>query len=291
MFWIYLTIFAYFLEAVVFIIDKALLAERIPNPISYAFYVAVISVLAVFLIPLGVHIIGFNLTVVAAFSGASFFFGLIYLYKAVKTIDLLEAAPAVGAITALATFFLTVYVVGQPVRPHELTAFVLLIIGSLVMSYFHLGRRVILHIILAGVLFGASFASLKLLYLHVGYVDGVFWSRIGMVGAALLLLIPPSFRRQITQSYQIAPSRSRTVFILNKFLAGGAFLLIYLAVKLGNVVFVNALQGLQYVFTILIGLILAKRLPSLFEKHIHDHLWRKILATVLIFAGLYFLFV
>ena len=52
--WLYLALLAYFINAVVFIIDKHLLAGHMPKYHAYAFGVAILSLGAVFLIPFGV---------------------------------------------------------------------------------------------------------------------------------------------------------------------------------------------------------------------------------------------
>jgi len=80
------------------------------------------------------------------------------------------------------------------------------------------------------------------------------------------------------------------VFFLNKVLAAAAFALLYFAIKIGNVVFVNAVQGVQYVFITLIGMTLLKISPSIFRRHIQKMTGRKMFATSLIILGLALIF-
>ena len=290
MLWIYLALIAYFLNAVVFAFDKFLLVAPLPHPLPYAFYTAILSVFVVALLPFGVHLPPTPLYFIAAFSSGIFFFlALIYLYKSIKAIDVLEATPAVGAVAALATFFLSVFFLREHVSGSELVAFLLLVAGTFIMSYFHLKTRVIIYILLAGIFFGISSVTLKYVFNLSSFVDGLFWSRLGLVASALAVLIHPSARRQIFNSFGAAPTGSKFLFGFSKVLAAAGFLILYYAVKLGSVVFVNALQGLQYVFILIIAIFVAKKLPMLFERHLHERIARKIAATILIFIGFFLL--
>ncbi len=290
MLWIYLALIAYFLNAIVFAFDKLLLMAPLPQTLPYAFYTAILSVLVVVLLPFGVHLPPTPLYLIVAFSSGLFFFlALIYFYKSIKAIDVLEATPAVGAIAALTTFFLSIFILHEHISGGELVAFFLLVTGAFIMSYFHLKTRVIVFILLAGIFFGISSVALKYIFNLSSFIDGLFWSRLGSVVSALAVLVYPSARRQIFSSFGGAPSGSKFLFGLNKVLAAAGFLVLYYAVKLGSVVFVNALQGLQYVFILIIGIFVAKKLPMLFERHLHEKPARKVIATVLIVVGFFLL--
>lgn len=289
MLWIYLAVIAYFIDAIVFAIDKFLLVAPIPHPLSYAFYASVLSVFAVFLWPFGVHALPPPHLLIALVSGLFFFVALIYFYKSIKAIDILEATPAVGAITALTTFFISIFVLREHITGSQLAAFFLLVAGTFIMSYFHLKSRVVVYMLLGGIFFGLSYITLKYVFTVTDFVNGLFWTRLGLVGSALAILVYPPARRQIFGSFNSAPSSSKFLFAINKILAAAAFIVLYYAIKIGSVVFVNALQGLQYVFILLIGFFIARKMPLLFERHLHEKVARKIIATILIFAGFFLL--
>jgi drug/metabolite transporter (DMT)-like permease len=143
--------------------------------------------------------------------------------------------------------------------------------------------------LLAGIFFGLSYVIMKHVFTIADFINGLFWTRLGLVGSALAILVYPPARRQIFDSFNHAAPSSKFLFALNKVLAAAAFIVLYYAIKIGSVVFVNALQGLQYVFILLIGFFVAKRMPLLFEWHLHEKIARKIIATILIFAGFFLL--
>jgi drug/metabolite transporter (DMT)-like permease len=290
MLWIYLAVIAYLINAIVFLIDKFLLVKPLPNPLSYAFYTSILSVLVVGLLPFGVNLFPAPTYLFVSFiSGLFFFIALIYFFRAIKAIDIIESAPAVGAISAVATLIFSVFIFNEHFGTSGLIAFFLLVIGAFLMSYFHIKTRVFSDIIYAGVFFGASSVALKYLFNLSSFVDGLFWSRLGLVLSALLVLIFPFSRNQVFGFFSASPSRSSFLFIFNKVFSGIGFIVLYYAVKIGSVVFVNALQGLQYVFILLIGLFAAGKYPMLFEIDFQKKLFRKSIAAILIFAGFFFL--
>lgn len=290
MLWIYLAVIAYFLDAIVFAFDKFLLVAPIPYPLSYAFYASILSAFVILLIPFGVHMPpNWSYFIVAFLSGLLFFLALIYFYKTIKAIDVLEATPAVGAIAAVATFFPGVFLLREHLTNNQIAAFCLLVAGTFIMSYFHLKSRIIIYMLLAGISWGLSSIALKYIFNVSSFVDGLFWSRVGLVVSALALLIFPSPRRQIISSFNASPPSSKFLFGINKVLAGVAALILFYAIKLGSVVFVSALQGLQYVFILLFAMLVARKFPMLFEKHLHEKTARKVIATVLIFVGFFLL--
>ena len=79
MLWLYLALFAYFINAIAFIIDKHLLSSQVLKPAVYAFWVAVLSASAVVLTPFGVKVQGFEYLLIASVSGGSFFVALMFL--------------------------------------------------------------------------------------------------------------------------------------------------------------------------------------------------------------------
>ncbi|MBX4189892.1 hypothetical protein KW791_01160 [Candidatus Parcubacteria bacterium] len=287
--WIYLALFAYLLDSVVFIIDKRLLQKSIPHPSAYVFFVSLLSVFGLFLIPFGVHLVSTYIFFLAGVSGFAFFMGTLWMYHAMKDSRLVDAMPVAGALTALVTFVLSRWLLPEPTTLFKLLAFMLLVGGTFSLSYFHLSDRVIRNIVKASVALGVSYIALKLLFLSTNFVSGLFWSRSGMLLGGLSLLLFSKSRSEIVESFHNIRTEPGVIFILNKFLAGFAFVLLYYAVKIGSVAFVNALQGVQYIFILIFGSIstimgTASPIDQKFN-------WRKGIATLGIVSGLILLFI
>ncbi len=288
MLWLNLAIVAYAINAIVFVIDKHLLSAPIPKPISYAFWVALLSSAVVVVIPFGVSWVNFNYFLIAFASGAAFFLSLIFLYKAVKKTDVSVASTKVGVLGVIFTYILSVFILKDYFSGQDIIAFGLLAVGILFMG--KTGKGVWLQALIAGVAFGASTVLLKLTFNHSTFLNGFFWTKIGLVGAALFLLIHPSTRKEVFSSLKNSPHPSRFIFVGNKILAGIGFALLYVAIKLGNVSIVNALLSAQFIFIFLLTLVFRNKIPGIAENIKGIIIVEKLAGIVFIGAGFLMLF-
>ena len=174
-----------------------------------------------------------------------------------------------------------------------LGGFVFLVVGTVLMSYFRFSGKSLAYVVFSGVLFGLSSVLVKMIFLETTFWNGFFWSRMGNVVAALIFLIPSANRRAIFSNI-ISSSFSTRFFILaNKTLAGFAFLLILMAINLGEVSVVNAIGGVQFVILIIFALIFSKKFPNYFYESVGGRrtIIQKVTATLLITFGYFLLFV
>lgn len=289
MLWLYLTLLAYFINAVVFVIDKYLLAGHIPKYHAYAFGVSILSLGAVFLIPLGVYWPSFGDFLLMIISGGVFFVGLMLLYKSIKESDVSVAATQVGTMGAIFTYFFSVIILKDMLSPANLMAFLFLILGI-----FMLGKtesHVLIPSIFAGALFGLYYVLLKLSFNIAGFVNGLFWTRVGFVGGALLSLAFQHVRKEVGFTYQHSSNKSKLLFVFNKLLAGVGFIVLYLAINLGNVSLVNGLLGVQFMLTFILALFLGSKIPEIREKTNKATLLFKLSGISAVLIGFLILFV
>lgn len=286
--WLYLALLAYLLNAVVFIIDKYLLHTHIQKPFSYAFGVAILSAGALFLIPFGVHWQSWNYIAEAFLCGAAFFIGLIYLYKSIKLSDVSIAATQVGAINTIFTAIFSVIILKETLGFSHNIALLFLILGIFLLS--RVEKRIIVFSIISGALFGFYFVMLKLSFNLAGLINGVFWTRVGFVLAATSFLLVPDLRKEVYNTLKTTRSSHRAVFAVNKLISGAGFMLLYLAIRLGNVATINSLQGFQFLFTFLLALILGNKIYGLESELSRKALASKVAGIVSIFIGFITLF-
>lgn len=288
MLWLYLALFAYFLNAIVFIIDKYLLHSHIQKPFSYAFGVAILSLGAVFLIPFGVQWQNWTYLGLAFLCGFSFFVGLIYLYKSVKLSDISIAATQVGTISAIFTVIFSAIVFKEKLGFSHNAALLFLIAGIFLLS--HIEKRIIVFSIISGILFGFYFVILKLSFNLAGLINGIFWTRAGFVLAALSFLLVSKLRKEAYNTFKTTRQYHKIVFAGNKLLGGAGFLILYLAIRLGNVAIINSLQGFQFLFTFLIVLVLRNKVYGLESELKKQALVGKIAGITSILTGFIILF-
>lgn len=282
--WLSLAVFAYFLTAIAFVIDKYLLALPIPKPFTYAFWVAILSTPVVLLIPFfDIYIPDLFFFVVTFASGAAFFGGLIFLYKSIKASDVSVASTQVGVFTAISTYLLALVILKDVLPLHNAVALVLLTAGMLFLG--RAGKNIVWHALGAGALLGISFVLLKWSFTNSDFINGIFWTRVGFIGSAVFSLAVKRNRDEIKKIAKTSPKMSKVVFVINKLIAGTAFFLLYYAILRGNVVIVNALLGLQFLFIFLIALALRNKLPGVRENIERGALMNKIAGIVLILVG------
>lgn len=296
MFWILLVIIAQAVNAVVTLIDKDLVTtKKIERPVTYAFYVGLMSIAVIFILPLGwISLPDLRVVYLSLLSGVIYVFALLFLYKSLKISEASDVSPVIAAITALASFGLAPIFLNDPGSPSGalLIGFVLLIAGTFVMSYFRFSMRSLVFLMISGVLFGASSVFTKDLFMVTNFWNGFFWSRMANVVGVLLFLLIPSNRAAIFGNMVSSSGGTKLTVVLNKIIAGAAFLLILYAIKLGNVAVVNALAGVQFAFLLIASLFLSKKFPEYIHETIKNKkvLAQKLLATATIIVGLVFLF-
>lgn len=288
MLWLYLALIAYFINACVFIIDKYLLSAPIPKYHAYAFGVSILSLTSLFLIPFGVSWQGTRYFLLALVSGAAFFAGITFFYKTIKESDVSLAATQTGAMGAVFTYIFSVLILKESLPLVNLFAFLFLIGGIFLLG--KLQKHIFLTALLSGIFFGLSYVLLKLSFNSSDFVNGLFWTRMGFVGAAFLTLGSGHVRGEIRSSYHNSASRSKALFVLNKFIAGVGFIILYFSIQLGNVSLVNALLGLQFMFTFLLALILRDKVPGIKENLDRSVLAPKLAGITLVLIGLLILF-
>lgn len=291
--WLYLIILAQLLNAIVTLADKYFVTSPlIGRPVVYAFYIGAMSGIAILLLPFGVvsapeaEIIRLSLI-----AGMSYVFSTLFLYKALKLSDASDVAPALGAISAVATFGFSFVFLGGNLTGNFLYGFSLLVIGTFITSYFHLTKKATLFLIVAGIMFSFSTILLKELFNRTAFWNGFFWSRLANVLGVAILFLWPSNARAILENIKTSSIGAKAAIIANKIIAGLAFLMMLYAIKLGDVSIINALAGIQFAFLLLISILFTKKFPRyLYETAHHHAMLRKIIATTLIIAGLVFLF-
>lgn len=282
MVWIYLALWAYFLNAISFIIDKYLLAAPIPRPFVYAFWVAALSSVAVVLIPFGVTWITPGMLLISVLSGLTFFLGLIFFYKSLKQGDVSVGATKTGTFTILFSYVFSPLVLGAGSVHPDIVASLLLLIGIAILA--RVGRSILPFSIASGALFGLSLVILKFVFSHVDFINGIFWTRMGFVLSALIPLSIPELRSQVVTSLATTP-RSRAIFVFNKIVAGCGFLSLYYAIQMGNVAVVNSLLGLQFVFVFLLSVLLHRAIPAVAENFTRSVVSNKVAGIGFIAAG------
>lgn len=276
--WIFLATFGQFLNAIVAILDKYIVTDEkiLPRPFVYAFYSCLITggwalVFGLSLIPglsdLGIpsfsnvewptiQVIGMSF--LAAYT---FFMALVSMYTGLKEADASDVLPVIGAVSAISSFGMTWLFLDVPVAHNFFWGIALLSLGTLLVSRMRFNGTVALHSIHSGLFFALHYIALKGLFEETSFDDGFFWSRVGFVLFALSLLLVPTYYSKITEQTKTTSAKGGLLVLSTKILAGVAAFMLLKATDLGDVSVVQALDGIKFVFIIIISLLFGKYIP------------------------------
>jgi drug/metabolite transporter (DMT)-like permease len=319
--WVFITILAYFLLAATSIIDKFLLSGPRLKPQTYAFYIAVLSVLVFLLIPFGVEVPNAVIITIASLSGALWIFALLSLFEALRRSEVSRVIPAIGGMLPLFTLglsYLFAFLQRQEIGSFtslKIISFLFLIAGTVLINA-KKGQFITKSSLglaaLTGFLFALSFTTTKIVYLEQPFISGLFWIRLIGIPVACLFLFSKEVRKEIFSkktgenikgpatmpvSEQAKPMPKKPkiliLFLLGQLLGGLAVILQNLAIFLVpamHLAFINALEGVRYAFLLVFTCFISVKFPQFLEERFTlPILFQKVFAIVLIVIGLFLL--
>ena len=304
--WIVVSLVAYLLLSLCFILDKFLLKKSIPKPAVYAFYMALLSSGVLFLIPFGVRWVNFSFFIRSSFFGIIFIWALVYFYKAVKKNQISKVAPLVGTVTQIATFFLAVIFLNHSISNLNLVGLALLIVGGFLVSFdlplnYKSLTKGLSSSVESGVLFAIAYSGFDYIYQEFKivsgdqnvFINGFFWTRIGLILGGFSLLLVNKYRIEIKKSIfgkhkkhkESRSVKTLALLLLNKIFGGTSSILINHAILLGGAVFVQAVSSVQFVFVLILATLVSIKHPDIFDEKLYFWDWAQKIGAILLIAG------
>ncbi len=296
--WLFVAILAYLILAIVFLADKYLLTERIPDPKLYAFYAGFFSFLLVLLIPfIEFEILSPLYLVLALLSGVSFFMALFCFYKTLRSFEVSRVVPAIGALIPLFSLLLAfLFSKGEEtLTSYEIPAFTLLILGSFLINFERekvFSLKSLTYSLITSFFFSLHFVLAKYIYIEYPFLVGLIWLNLGgFLMAVLFFFFFKEIRDEVLVKRKIFVKKTAFVFFGSKILSGAGGLLqnyaIFLAPSVVTVAIINGLQGTQYGFLLVFTIFLSLKYPNILKEKITKNIVvQKILSIFLIIAGM-----
>jgi drug/metabolite transporter (DMT)-like permease len=293
-----IALLAYTLNAGSTIIDKVLLKTGLPNPIVYAFFINILGLLGLILIPFGVQL---NLQTVSlsAISGLTSFAAILFYFKSLKMGEASVVVPIVGSLNPLFSLLIGSFLFHQMLTNIQLLAFFVIIAGSVVLTYSLWASKLKLNkqfidMTVAGLLFAISYLTLKEVFDSSNFITGLALSRAAAGLFALTLLLFPNILTEIMTS---GASNSKTIkntpllFIIGQTLGAVNGLLLTMATYFANPALVNSLFGAQYLVILIVAIFFASqhRGKLLDEDLSRDVIIQKIIGAIILSIGVYLL--
>lgn len=289
---------AYFLIALNLAMDKIILKKAMPSPVTYCFYVGLMSIFGLVFAPFGRCWYGPMEAISGLVVGAIFMLAIYLMYKALFSCDASRVGPIIGAITPVFVAIFSVLFLGEHLKGRNLLAFFILVAGGILITVDFKERKnwriagaknkkLILTVVLSALIFGVYYVLLKGIFNEQNFVAGLVWTRVGAFLASFLFLVSAKNRKQIFSNSKATKLASGGLIVANKAMSGVAFALLNYAISLGNVAIVNAMQGIQYVFLLVLVVLFSKFYPKILSEEMGGGvLAQKFVAIMLVGAGL-----
>ena len=288
--WVAFALLGPFIFTIVNYIDRVVVERYIRDPLAMPVYVAIASLIAGLILWVlnGFPILATNDFLIIMLAGisnavaASFYFRAIVMDDTSKDVILMQMSP-------VAVLILSFIVLDYQILPIQFVGFLLVLGAALALSVTTgaatIGQRIQLSRALWFVLGLVLFSAISnVLFKFV--VDGSSFGRIVPYESFGMAFFVPTIRqafnnnlRSIPRSALVAVSASETVYIIAK-------LTVLTAISLGPVALVSVLSGTQVFYAILLGWLLTKLLPRLYNENIaRGHILRKIFWALVLFVG------
>jgi len=307
--WIAVALLAYLLLAVANLFDKFLVDNVLTSSKAYAFIACVLGGLVILGAPWFLEWPGVYWLTINLVAGGIFAVALWLLYEALRRGEAAQTLVFVGGLTPVFSIFFSVLFFKERFSSLEWIGIITLLLGIFIVALLPKKRNYLSRVIAklkitqeikTASLFFALFSALayaiyfiltKYAYSAQPFASTFIWNRLGAAFFVLLFLIRKSDRQQIFMAFK-KPKKSKHKYLVvsNQILGSLGFVLQNYAIFLGSVALVNAFQGVQYAFLLLVSSFLAILSPKLLKESFSWKIFlQKLAAVVIIGFGLYFI--
>lgn len=286
---VFIAVIAHGLIGISLVWDKVLLEKKeTRNLLSYVFWLGAISIFGLVLLGFGFKMPSWKLAGLGIAAGLVDLLASYFYYAALKAGEASDELAAMGGFAPIATALIGIPLLGEATHGN-VAGFAAMTLGGFIMFFAEKQplKKMLPLIALAAAGFGLTAVLQKMVFNGTNFVSGYVFFTIGTTIGAFALLIPPSWRRQIFETSEDAPPRSKFWYMFNRFVAGvGSFLVVY-AVSRTNPALVSAISGVRYVIIFLGAYAITKLRPSWFTEDFSKRSFiAKLAATLLVVAGL-----
>lgn len=309
--WLVFAIISYLMLAIVNLGDKFVVDKLLKSGRAYAFTVGLLSSVVFVLAPWFLEWPGIYLFSINILSGAFFIFALWTMFEALKAGEASRIVVVIGSIIPIFTIFFSILFFKEEFTFNQWMGVLFLLIGMIIISLI-VSRKKRLEIffkklssvfcgtykkkwiflsILSALLYSLFFITTKYAYQEQSFMSSFIWIRGGGLLVVLFFLLDKKSRKEIFKSFKSKNSSKvgKGFIVFNQALGSISFLLQNYAIYLGPVAIINALQGAQYAFLLILGIFFSVFFPKILKEDISRKvLIKKIIAILLIGIGLYF---
>ena len=210
-----IAIIAHGLIGISLVWDKILLQKRgTQNLVSYVFWLGIISIFGLILIPFGFRWPGLRVGGLGFAAGVIDLVASYFYYWALKSGEASDELAAMGGFAPVATALIAIPLLDEPVG-RQFAGFTILTIGGFVMFFAEKKplKKMLPKILIASAAFGMTNVLQKIVFNQTNFITGYVFFTFGACIGAAALLIPPSWRRQIVQNSGTDEPRNKVLYL------------------------------------------------------------------------------
>ncbi len=272
-----------------------MVSKVVRQPVAYAFYTAMTGPFSLLLFPFGAKLLNWKDFSIALLSGIFFVGAVFYSYSAISKSSVSRVIPIVGGFVPLFSFLFAFIILGERLTYLQTLGFFFLVGGAVMISFRKENgvwtSKALAFAIVSAACFALSSVLAKYIFDHSNFISGMIWTRVGFILPVPFILLFKSNREAIFKAPKEAGVKNVALYYSSRATGSiGGFLQNY-AVSLGSVSVVNALQGLQFVFLLVLTSFLSLYFPKVLKEQItSETITLKLTAIALISCGLFLLF-
>lgn len=284
--WLLVAILAQIILGTSAVFDKFLLRRKFFDPLIYTFWLGLLGIFALIILPFGFGLLSLSTIAIAISAGAFFVLAMLFLFYALDYSEASATLPVIGGFSPVFTLIIGYFLMGSFLGFGELPAFFFLVLGGVVLFLVEKKELRFLSFIFitaSALSFGLSNVLSKIVFQAGPFIPGFMWIKIGGVIFVLFLLLRKSFRQRIFSSSRQAKTKYHFLYFANRAYAGAGSILVYFAISLAHPAIVDATQSLKYIVIFFCAWLLLK------ERFKGKILAGKIIATIFIAFGILWL--
>lgn len=289
--WLSIALSGYLLLAFTGIADKFLVSKVVRAPIAYAFYTAITGPFSLILVPFGARLLTLHDFVVALLAGVFFIAAIYHSYSAISRSSISRVIPIQGGLIPMFSFLLAYLILDERLTFFQTSGFFFLVAGAVIISFRkEKGKwttKALAYAAMSSAFFAIASVLTKYVFDHSNFISGMVWTRIGFILPIPFILMFKKNREAIFNAPKQAGVKNIALYYSARASGTiGGFLQNY-AVSLGSVSVVNALQGMQFVFLLIMTSLISIFHPNILkEKITAESISLKVIAITLISIGL-----
>ncbi len=296
--WIPFAIVGPFFWALTNFVDKYLLGKLTCGTYDFTFFcsAAKVPALLVLLCAFGMPTFGMY-ALIPIISGALVVYSYFFYGKALEKGDTSTLITLLN-LTPVAVFIIAYLFLGQTMGGKELFAFIIILMGSLVISIERInGRTSLIKGFGPALVFVLSWAVIFVMndfgLAQMSFGSFMFWYTLGSILAGPTLLTFPIARGEILKGIRTATAHKYSLFCGNGLIDLLAHASINYALVLAtSAALVNVVTQTQSFFSITMGVLLTIFFPHIIKEDISfKTLGKKVLGAMIMFGGIYLLLV